>query len=621
MNYNQPTKRIFSTSLFVLLCGFAINILTSVSVNATTTTVSSVAALQTAINNAVAGDVLVLADGTYLNNTLSISKSNIIVKAATSGGVFLNGTNAITISGSNVTFSGFQFTSGFPFGSLNKVVISVTGNYVLVTRLNFSGYNASKYINLQGQYDEISYCNFENKPVTSISASETGNMIHIAQRADLTPNYAKISYCSFQKMLGSGGDYGNECIRITNHEIAEPGSYKSKTIVEYCYFTDTGLGDSEAISVKSDNNILRYNTMVDNQLANFCFRYGDDNVAYGNFFKNSGGIRIKEANNIHCYNNYFENCGDGTVSAPIKFAYDNTSVVSHLNYLNFVNNTIVGGSSIELDTYSATNNGNIPITTFTNNTFANNIFKYATGSIFSGSTTGISWAGNFRKGTLGISTPSSGMANTDPLLALNTQGYYELPSNSPAINASSTSYPSILNIGYIETDPSLLFDISGQARVGIKDVGCDEYSTAATTNHPLTLAEVGPDYLGGPAFTEEPTAGSTQTICGVATVANLSATGTDLKWYTSLTTGSSLASTDFVYSGSYYVSQTLNGIESTRKTVVVTVTSPAPIAVAQSFCSSATVASLTATGTSLKWYSVETGGSQLSSSTSLSTQT
>ena len=151
MNYSQPTKRIFSTSLFVLLCGFAINILTSVSVNATTTTVSSVAALQTAINNAVAGDVLVLADGTYLNNTLSISKSNIIVKAATSGGVFLNGTNAITISGSNVTFSGFQFTSGFPFGSLNKVVISVTGNYVLVTRLNFSGYNASKYINLQGQ--------------------------------------------------------------------------------------------------------------------------------------------------------------------------------------------------------------------------------------------------------------------------------------------------------------------------------------------------------------------------------------------------------------------------------------------------------------------------------------
>jgi hypothetical protein len=612
--------RLSLSSCFSMLLFFVVG-----TVSAATITVSSVAALQTAINNANAGDILILANDTYLNNTLTISKSNITVKAATSGNVYLNGTNAITISGNNVTFSGFQFTSGVPAGTVQNNVIVVTGNNVILTQLNFSGYNGSKYINLQGQYDQITFCNFENKPTTA-TANEKGNMIHIAQRSDLKPNYAKISYCSFQNMPGGGGDYGNECIRITNHEIAEPGSYKSKTIVEYCYFSDTGLGDAEAISVKSDNNILRYNTMVDNQAANFCFRYGDDNVAYGNFFIRSGGIRIKEANNIHCYNNYFQNCGDGTVSAPIKFVYDKTSVVSHLNYLNFVNNTFVndsgvGGSPIDLDSPSATNNGNVAITTFTNNTFANNIFNYSTGSIFSGSTLGISWAGNFRQGTLGISNPSSGIANIDPLLTLNSENYYGLPSNSPAINASSSSYPSILNIGYIETDPSLLSDISGQARVGIKDVGCDEYSTAAITNHPLALIEVGPNYLGGPAVTEEPTGNSSQTICGVATVANLAATGTDLKWYTSLTTGSSLALTDFVYSGNYYVSQTLNGIESTRKTVVVTVTSPAPIAVTQSFCSSATVASLTATGTSLKWYSVATEGSQLSGNTSLSTGT
>jgi len=458
-------------------------------------TVYSIAELKTAINNSVANDIISLADGTYLNTNLTISKNKITVKALNPGGVFLNGSNAIFISGDNVIFSGFQFTSGFPFPSLNKTVITVTGDRVVVTQLNFSGYNASKYINLQGQYDEISFCNFENKPVTSINNSEKGNMIHIAQRADFTPNYATIRYCSFQKIPGDGGDYGNECIRITNHEIAEPLSYQSKTIVEYCYFTNTGLGDGEAISVKSDNNILRYNTMVDNQKANFCFRYGDDNVAYGNFFINSGGIRIKEANNIHCYNNYFENSGNGSVSAPIMFVYDNTSVVSHLNYLNIVNNTFVGGSSIELDNYSATINGNVPITTFTNNTFANNIFKYATGNIFSGSTSGISWIGNFRQGSLGINNPSSGIANTDPLLTINSEGYYGLPSNSPAINASSTSYPTILDISNIDDDPTLLFDISKQTRVGIKDVGCDEYSTGTISNRPLTLSDVGPSYL------------------------------------------------------------------------------------------------------------------------------
>jgi poly(beta-D-mannuronate) lyase len=164
MNHNQPTKRISSSTSLLSLFTLAMTLLTAVNINAATTTVSSVTALQTAINNANAGDILILANGTYLNNTLSISKSNITVKAATSGGVYLNGSNAITISGDNVTFSGFQFTSGFPFGSLNKVAIIVTGDNVLVTRLNFSGYNASKYISLQGQYDEISYCNFENKP-------------------------------------------------------------------------------------------------------------------------------------------------------------------------------------------------------------------------------------------------------------------------------------------------------------------------------------------------------------------------------------------------------------------------------------------------------------------------
>ena len=31
------------------------------------------------------------------------------------------------------------------------------------------------------------------------------------------------------------------------------------------------------------------------------FRSGGDNVAYGNFFLNSGGVRIKEQNNVWVY--------------------------------------------------------------------------------------------------------------------------------------------------------------------------------------------------------------------------------------------------------------------------------------------------------------------------------
>jgi hypothetical protein len=437
-----------------------------------TINVSSIFGLQTAINNSSAGDIIVLANGTYLNNTISIGASYITIKAASPGGVFLNGTNVIDISGNHNTFSGFQFISG----SIPGIVINVSGNYNILTQLNFKGYSAQKYISLQGQHDEISYCNFENKPVSA----PIGNLIHISPDATL-PGYHRIRYCSFQNMPGAGGDNGNECIRISNGATS---TYISRTIVEYCYFNNTGLGDSEAISVKCQENILRYNTNTNNQQANFCFRNGDNNIAYGNFFINGGGIRVKEANNIYCYNNYFENCGDGSISAPVKYVYISPNLVN----INIIHNTFINGTSIELA--SGANS----------NTWANNIFKKSSGDIFTGSTSGITFAGNIYSGSPGITIPS-GMTNADPLFVLNSDGYFGLSSSSPAINAANSGYPAIPDIANIDDDPSILLDISGQARpssLTLKDVGCDEYTTGSITNRPLTSSDVGPSYMGGP---------------------------------------------------------------------------------------------------------------------------
>lgn len=575
--------------------------MTSVAVNATETIYSSVSALNNAIGSIStnAGDIFILADGTYLNNTLNIGKSNITVKAATPGGVFLNGSNAITISGSNVVFSGFQFTSGTITGN----VITVTGSNNSITQLNFNGYSAQKMIvlNNTGQYNTISNCNFENKP----RGATAGNLIHIDPNISF-PGYHKIRYCSFQNMPGLGGDNGNECIRISNGATS---TYVSRTVVEFNYFSNTGLGDSEVISVKCQENVLRYNTMNNNQKANFCFRNGNNNIAYGNFFVSSGGIRVKEANNVYCYNNYFENCGDGNVTAPVKYVYVTpTGTNTNLNNINFIHNTFLNGTPIEFDTA-------------TNNTWANNIFKNTINNIFLGSTSGKSFFGNIYNGNLGVSI-SSGMNNTDPQLMNNTQG--SIASTSPAIDAASTNYPAILDIANIDDDPNLLLDINGKARpasVILKDVGCVEYNgSGTTTNHPLAVTEVGPTYLGGPTIPDAPTATSPQTICS-ATVNSLSATGTDLKWYLTLTGGSPLASTDIVYSGTYFVSQTINSIESTRRTVAVTVTSTAPTASSLLLCSGSKVSNLTATGTALKWYAAATEGSPLASTTTLSTTT
>jgi hypothetical protein len=470
-----------NNKVMVCLC-LSLILFISGALKAATSNVSSVPALQTAINNATSGDVIILANGTYLNNTLNIGKNNITVKSATPGGVFLNGTNDININGNLITFSGFQFTSG-DIG-LNTV-IEVNGNNNVLTQLNFSGYYAQKYIRIKdgSQYNQITYCNMEKKP----AAAASGCTIQISTSPTVI-GYHKIRYCSFKDYYGLGGDFGNEPIRIG---LSTENSNKSRAIVEYCYFNNTGLGDSESVSIKCQENTIRFCTFTNQQNAMLVFRNGDNNVAYSNFFINAGGIRVKEANNIFCYNNYFENSGVGSSADAVTYIYDTTTYPVVLNNINFIHNTFYNCGTIDMGGNGATNN-----------TWANNIFFKSSGSIFSNANSGTTWLGNIRQGILGISIPS-GMTNANPLLVTNVDGYKGLSNGSPAIDVANSSYPSILDIAVIDDDPSLLFDGGGKSRpatVTLKDVGSDEFTTGATTNHPLAASEVGPSYLGGPSL-------------------------------------------------------------------------------------------------------------------------
>jgi hypothetical protein len=287
-----------------------------------------------------------------------------------------------------------------------------------------------------------------------------------------------------------GGDNGNEPIRIG---LGAEYLNKSRTIVEHCYFNNTGLGDSETVSLKCQENVIRFCTFTNQQNAMLCFRNGDNNVAYSNFFINAGGIRVKEANNIYCYNNYFENSGVGSTSDAITYVYVAPLVpptaasprTLNLNNINFIHNTFYNCGAMDLG-------GNGP----TNNTWANNIFKKSSGNLYTNANNGTTWAGNIYQGNIGISIPS-GMTNANPFLALNANGYFDLTANSPVNNATA-SYPAILDIINLDDDPGLLFDIAGRSRpatVTLKDVGCEEFTTGTVSNRPLTLVDVGPSYL------------------------------------------------------------------------------------------------------------------------------
>ncbi len=445
-----------------------------------TTTVCTIAEFQSAINQAQAGDTVVLCNGTYPDSSLTIPTSGITVRAETPGGVVLSGTsggakNKVAISGSNVVFSEFQFKDGnVGLGML----VEVTGSHDLLTQLNFSGYFAQKYIHFNlGQYNELSSTNIENKPATA----EIGSIIQITTSAT-TPGYHTIRYCSFQNMPGPGHDYGNEPIRIgLGVEIGNV----SRTTVEHNLFDNVYLADSEIVSVKSDENLIRYNTFTNNQgldaaqapiFGGLSFRLAHKGVAYGNFFLSGGGIRAKEGSDHAIYNNYF----DTGVSEAITLQF---VPANPLMNINIVHNTFVNTGAINLG-------GAGP----TNVTFADNIFTKTAGNIFVSATGTETWIGNIYRGSLGI-LASVGL-NSDPLLALNAEGYYGLTPGSPAIGAAVGGFPAILDIANLDDDPSILLDIQGQPRPATgKDVGADQTGAGAIANRPLKLADVGPSFL------------------------------------------------------------------------------------------------------------------------------
>ncbi|WP_420287251.1 Calx-beta domain-containing protein [Flavobacterium psychrophilum] len=112
-----------------------------------------------------------------------------------------------------------------------------------------------------------------------------------------------------------------------------------------------------------------------------------------------------------------------------------------------------------------------------------------------------------------------------------------------------------------------------------------------------------------------PTA-SAQTFCSVDAkkVSDLVAIGTGIKWYNAVTAGTQYTGAEVLATGTYYASQTINGCESARTAVAVTVNSTPglPTASAQTFCSvdAKKVSDLVATGTGIKWYNAVTAGVQ-----------
>ncbi len=108
-----------------------------------------------------------------------------------------------------------------------------------------------------------------------------------------------------------------------------------------------------------------------------------------------------------------------------------------------------------------------------------------------------------------------------------------------------------------------------------------------------------------------------------ASVAGLEATGENIKWYDASTGGNLLSPGTLLATGThhYYASQTVGGVESTLRLDVTAVVDTTPCkptgSGAQSFADGSKVADLRATGSAIRWYLTESGGTALPADTPL----
>ncbi|MFD2601021.1 T9SS type B sorting domain-containing protein [Flavobacterium suzhouense] len=186
--------------------------------------------------------------------------------------------------------------------------------------------------------------------------------------------------------------------------------------------------------------------------------------------------------------------------------------------------------------------------------------------------------------------------------------------NPTVANLSATGteikwYTDNTNTNYLESNAPLT---NGQYYASQTTHGCESQRTAIT----VSLITTSP-----------PTAAASQAFCinSNATVSNLASTGTDVKIYDSITSTTPLDNITALQNQTYYATQTLNGCESDRVPIAVTInTPPAPTAFpTQIFCAgdSPVISNLIVAGTNIKWYNTATEGDLLSVNTTLADNT
>ncbi|MFJ8849774.1 chondroitinase-B domain-containing protein [Streptomyces sp. NPDC102437] len=449
----------------------------SVDASAADKPVGSLGELQSAINAAVPGDRIILADGTYTvpsGGAVNVSGKNgtsaapITIVSKSRGGAVLRGERSFVFAdSSNITVSGFAFRQS------TTLEIPASCSSIRLTRNDFQHVDTGDpyWVVVRANDTKIDRNHFHDKTTAGIFLVVDGpGSTDMAQNIQILRNH--FSNHSF------AGDNGGESIRLGVSGRALSGAH---AVVEYNLFEHAD-GDPEAISVKSSDNTIRYNT-IRNSRGGIVLRHGNRSRVEGNYLiGGSEGVRLYGNDHV-IVNNYLSGLSARALVVGSGTTRDHNSGETQnerrgndaCDRAVIVHNTLIGNSgtlSGETRTYEPRDV-----------VIADNLLVGDSGSLVAmGTTTGFTWQTNMLWGAAANGNiPSGGYTRVDPKLVTGTDGVARLSAGSPAIGAATLASPAVAD------------DIDGDTRGGTRDIGADEYSTAPALRHPLTAADVGPN--------------------------------------------------------------------------------------------------------------------------------
>lgn len=528
-NFGGERTRPHHSNLFIgifYLFAFAAILSLAEITDAKTFDVANPSQLDAAIKNARPGDVIRLADGNWRDTVINFeaqatSEHPVTLRARTPGKVLLTGKSKLRLNSPFLVVDGLFFRDGS--SENGSPVIDFRSHHGRVTNTAIVDFNPPADAEGRG-YHWVFFTGHDNRLDHSLFAGKN-NRSPVVANGCCESRYNRVDNCYFRDIKYVPQN-GREIIQVMgvgrSDQYGQDGAF---FVIERNLFERAHGEAAEIISIKSNFNVVRYNTIRATR-GGITARSGYANIIEGNFIFGDGvegaaGIRV-QGHNQRVVNNYIEGVGNGLMLhtgehlfsqgctldsltpqfEPLKRDEAECGYVVHYGQVRdslFAHNTFVNNTGIDIEIGIQYKSGfpqqqmvRIP----ENNTFVNNlIYKPAGGTAIKTQAPDnrppldrLAFHPNRFKGNiifngkLEINSPSSdrnGFIFANPKMT-RSNGLFRPTGNSSAINAA------------VETPVN--DDIDGQPR-NKPDIGADEASRQPVKRKPLTPRDVGPLWM------------------------------------------------------------------------------------------------------------------------------